>query len=205
VISLPLRQTYAPKHKYDHQVDYYLCPLHYTAQFPMLPQVRCTANSTEMFAKQKCIQSAIMLIIGLSTSPINNVSAAVGIHSAVRAAPPQPGSAVIDRSASFSPEKVIRVNSNRQRAVDRLVWKEFVKLYQPLVHCIDLDGRQGSMQRLADEMGIVKLIHLHNSGERELDSHEPVCCGSQFSLGVPFMCLTTLHFLINMARAKNCC
>jgi hypothetical protein len=127
-----------------------------------------------------------------------------GIHRAVRAAPLQPGPAVIDRSASFSPEKVIRVNPNRQRAVDRLMLQERVKLYQPLVHGIDLDDRQGSMQRLADEMSIVKLIHLQKSGERELDSHEPVFCGSQFSLGVSFMCLTTLHFLINMARAKNC-
>ena len=122
------------------------------------------------------------------------------IHRAVQAAPLQPGAAVIDRSASFSPEKVIRVNPNRQRAVERLMRKERVKLYQPLVHGIDLDGRQGSMQRLADEMSIVKLIHLHNSGERELDPHEPVCCGSSVS----FICLTTLHFLINMAHAKNC-
>ncbi len=74
----------------------------------------------------------------------------VGIHRAVRAAPLQPGSAVIDRSASFSPEKVIRVNPNRRNAVDRLVRQERVKLYQPLVHCIDLDGRQGSMQRVSD-------------------------------------------------------
>jgi hypothetical protein len=87
----------------------------------------------------------------------------VGIHRAVRAAPLQPGLVVIDISASFSPEKVIRVNPNRQRAVDRLVRQERVKLYQAIVHCIDLDGRQGSMQRLADEMSIVKLIHLHNS------------------------------------------
>jgi hypothetical protein len=104
-----------------------------------------------------------MLMIGLSTSLINS------IHRAVRAAPLQPGSVVIDRSASFSPKKVIRVDLNRQRAVDRLVRKERVKLYQPLVHGIDLDGRQGSMQRFADEnheMSIVKLIHLHKSWER---------------------------------------
>ncbi len=98
---------------------------------------------------------------------------------------------------------MIRVNPNRQRTVDRLVLQERVKLYQPIVHGIDLDGRQGSMQRLADEMSIVKLIHLHNSGGRQSDPHEPVCCGSQFSLGVSFTCLATLHFLINMARAKN--
>ncbi len=167
----------------------------------MCLQVRRTANSTEMFAKQMHTKRD-----HADDRPLNITrQQRVSIHHAVRAAPLQPGSAVIDRSASFSPEKVIRVNPNRQRTVDRLVRQERVKLYQPLVHGIDLDGRQGSMQRLADEMSIVKLIHLHNSGERELDPHEPVCCGSQFLLVVSFMCLTTLHFLINMTCAKNCC
>jgi hypothetical protein len=60
------------------------------------------------------------------------------------------------------------------------------------------------MQRLADEMSIVKLIHLYKSWERKSDQHEPVCCGLQLSQGVSFMCLTTMHFLNNMARAKDC-
>ncbi len=77
---------------------------------------------------------------------------------------------------------MICVNPNRQRAVDRFVRQERVKLYQPIVHGIDLDGRQGSMQRLAEEMCIVKLIHLHNSRERELDQHEPVFVVRSFCL-----------------------
>ncbi len=44
--SFPLRQTYFPKHKYDQQVDYYRCPLHYTTHCPMCLQVRRTASST---------------------------------------------------------------------------------------------------------------------------------------------------------------
>jgi hypothetical protein len=198
--SLPLRQTYVPKRNYDRQVDHYRCPLHYTTHCPMRLQVRRTANSTEMFAKQMHTKRDHADDRSLNITHQQRV----GIHRAVRAAPLQPGSAVIDRSASFSPEKVIRVTPNRQRAVERLVRQERAKLYQPIVHGIDLDGKQGSMKRLAEEMCIVKLIRLHNSGERELDPHEPVCCGSQFSLGVSFMCLTTLHFLMNMARAKNC-
>jgi hypothetical protein len=143
-------------------------------------QVRRTANSTEMFAKQMHTKRNHADDRSLNITHQQRVS----IHRAVRAAPLQPCSAVMGRSASFSPEKVIHVNPNRQRAVDRLVLQERVKLYQPIVHCIDLDRRQRSMQRLEDEMSIVRLIHLHNRGERKLDQHEPVCCGSQFSLGV---------------------
>ncbi len=115
-------------------------------------QVRNTANSTEMFVKQMHTKR------DHADDKFLNIThqQRYGIHRAVQAAPLQPGAAVIDRSASFSPEKVIRVNPNRQRAVDRLMQKERVKLYQPLVHGIDLDGRQGSMQRLADEICIVK-------------------------------------------------
>jgi hypothetical protein len=157
-----LRQTYVPKHKYDQQVDHYCCPLHYTTYCQIRLQVRRTASLTEMFAKQMHTKRYHADDRSLNITHQQRV----GIHRAVRAAPLQPGSSVIDRSASFSPEKVIRVNPNRQRVVDRLVWQERVKLYQPIVHGIDLDGRQGSMQRLAEEMCIVKLIHLHNSGER---------------------------------------
>ncbi len=87
----------------------------------------------------------------------------------------QPGAAVIDISTFFSPEKVIRVTRNRQRAVERLVLQERPEMFRPLVRGIDMDGKQGSMKRLADELSIVLLIELHNSGERGLDLHEPVC------------------------------
>ncbi len=57
----------------------------------------------------------------------------LGIHRAVSAAPLQHGAAVIDRSASFSPEKVIRVTPNRQRAVKRLVLQERAEMFRQLL------------------------------------------------------------------------
>ena len=36
-----------------------------------------------------------------------------------------------------------------------------------------------------------------------LDEHQPVCCGYQFTDGVRFMTISTVHLLLNMARVKN--
>jgi hypothetical protein len=87
-------------------------------------QVRRTANSTEMFAKQLHTKRDHAYDRSVNITHQQRV----GINRAVRAAPLQPGSAVIDRSASFSPEKVIRVTPNRQRAVERVVRQERAKL-----------------------------------------------------------------------------
>ncbi len=115
-------------------------------------QVRRNANSTDLFAKQVHIKRD-----HADDRSVNDThQQRVGIHRAVRAAPLQSGAAVIDRSATFSPEKVIRVDLDRQRAVERLVRKERVNLFKPLLRCIDIYGRQASMERLADELSIVR-------------------------------------------------
>jgi hypothetical protein len=59
-----------------------------------------------------------------------NRQQSIGIRCAVHAGPLQLGAAVIDRSGSFSPEKVIRVTQNSQHAVERLVLQERAKLYR---------------------------------------------------------------------------
>ncbi len=69
----------------------------------------------------------------------------VGIHRAVHTDPLQHGVAVINRSASFSPEKVIHVTQNRQRADERLVRQERTEMFKPLVRGIDLDDKKGLM------------------------------------------------------------
>ena len=130
-------------------------------------QVRRTADATEVFVKQMHTKENHAEDRSLNVTHHQRV----GIHRAVHACPLQPGAAVLDRSASFSPEKVMRFNPNRQRAVERLVRQERAKLFRPLLRGIDLDGKQGSMERLADELSIVRLIELHNSGERVLDPH----------------------------------
>jgi hypothetical protein len=115
-----------------------------------LPNAQCAFKYVSLPTRprclpSKCIQSAIMLMIGLSTSPINNASAFIVLFALLLVNPAR--QLLIDQPLlidQLSPEKVVRVNPNCQRAVDRLVLKERVKLYKPLVHCSDLDGRQGS-------------------------------------------------------------
>ncbi len=77
---------------------------------------------------------------------------------------------------------------------------------QDRVPCITLDGSEGSMNRLADSISLVKLLKRHNdpADSYHMDEHEVVCVGHQFGDGVLFMSLTTPHLLLNMVRAKNC-
>ncbi len=128
----------------------------------------------------------------------------VGIRQSVSAAPLQPGALVLDHSANFSPEKYIAMSMLKQRAVERQVQKEQKEVFLPLLKGIVLDSKEGSMERLAAEMDFERLINLHNSSDRPLDAHEPVCIGSQFDKGVRFMALTTPHLLDNMVCANNC-
>jgi hypothetical protein len=53
---------------------------------------------------------------------------------------------IIDRSSSFGPEKVIPFSVNRQRAVERYVWIECDKLFDPIMEGIKLDGKEGTME-----------------------------------------------------------
>jgi hypothetical protein len=126
----------------------------------------------------------------------------IGIARSVKASPLQSESVIIDRS-SFSPEKVIPFLVNRQRAVERYVRIERDKVFDPIMEGIKLDGKEGTMDQLADALSLTLRIAFHNSGEHELGPHDLVCLGSQFSEGVRFMCLSTMHFLTNMQHAKN--
>jgi hypothetical protein len=65
----------------------------------------------------------------------------------------------------------------KQRAVERQVQKEREDVLWPLLKGIVLDGKECSMKRLAKEMDFEGLINLHNSFDRPLDAHEPVCIG----------------------------
>jgi hypothetical protein len=134
-----------PEGKYDSQVGNYLCPLNCTTLRPVSLHVRCSAESTELFA----MQLHMMLNHAKDRSLNITHQQRVGIHRAVHADPLQPGVAVINRSASssasFSPEKVIRVTQNRQRADERLVRQERTEMFKPLVWGIDLDDKKGLM------------------------------------------------------------
>ncbi len=181
------------------QVDYFRCPLVYSAKCSMLLQVRRDAHVTEILTKDAHNRDSHAEDRACN---INNQQL-IGIACSVKATPLPPGSMIIYRSSSFSPKKVIPFSVNCQRAVERYVLIEHDKLFDPIMEGIKLDGKEGTMEQLADALCLTRRIPLHNSGERELGPHDPVCLGSQFSEGVRFMCLSTIHFLTNMPRAKN--
>ncbi len=78
------------------------------------------------------------------------------------------------------------------------------KLFSPIMGSVELDSTDGTMNELAEELSLEHRIRQHNNGGRELDIHEPVCCGHQFKDGVRMMCVTTVHLLGNMAHALLC-
>ncbi len=74
------------------------------------------------------------------------------------------------------------------------------------VPCIDLDGTERSMNRLADSSCLIKLIAWHNDPAEDFhkDEHQVVQVGHQFKDGVTFMVLSMQHLLNNMAIGDNC-
>ncbi len=51
------------------------------------------------------------------------------------------------------------------------------KLFDPIMEGIKLDGKEGTMEQLADALSLTRRIALHNSGESELGPHDQVCLG----------------------------
>ena len=116
------------------------------------------------------------------------------------------GSQVHASMQNFSPGRRIPYDARSRQAVARIMRKTRAEVLQDCVPGITLDGSEGSMNRLADSISLVKLLKRHNdpADSYHMDKHEVVCVGHQFSDGVRFMSLTTPHLLLNMARAKNC-
>ena len=61
------------------------------------------------------------------------------------------------------------------------------------------------MTRLGARLDLQALIARHNdpANDYHLDLHKVVCIGSQWSDGVSFMELTTMHLLLNIGRAMQ--
>ncbi len=75
-----------------------------------------------------------------------------------------------------------------------------------MVPGIDIDDTEGSMNRLADSICLLKLIaqHYDPTDDFHMDEHQVVQVSHQFKDGVIFMTVTTQHLLDNMERADNC-
>ena len=61
------------------------------------------------------------------------------------------------------------------------------------------------MNQLAESLSLIKLLEKHNDplDPFHMDEHQPVCVGHQFKDGITFMCVSSSHFLNNLARAVN--
>jgi hypothetical protein len=93
-----------------------------------------------------------------------------------------------------------------QKAVVRFVRNEREKIMAARIPGIVLDGTEGSMNRLADSICLIKLIARHNdpADDFHMDEHQAVQVSHQFKDGVTFMVLSTLHLLNNMACWDHC-
>jgi hypothetical protein len=61
---------------------------------------------------------------------------------------------------------------NRQRAVERFVQIKRDKLFNPIIEGITMDGKQDTMEQLANALSLTQRIALHNSEERKLGLHD---------------------------------
>ena len=174
----------------------------YKAQCHVCFNVREFPDRTELLTSGKNTRS----------SHINDRSAGLtdqqrlGIQQSVRACPLQVASVVIDRSKKFSPAQRIAVSEKNVRAAARFICKERrIVLGGDLLDGIKINGTTGSMTQVSEALSLPRLIMRHNDPRDEfhLDAHQPVCCGYQFEDGVTYMTISTVHLLINLARAKN--
>ncbi len=130
----------------------------------------------------------------------------LGIQQSVHACPLQVGSVVVDHSKKISPLKRIPVTDKNVSATSRMVRQEWrVVLSSDLLDGITIDGSNGSMTQISEELSLPRLIQLHNDPNDafHLNVHQPVSCGYHFEDGVTYMTISTVHLLINLARAKN--
>lgn len=198
---MPLPQAYTSKSKIGHHTTTYKCPLHFRTGCPVAFRVKKTPDRTELYSSG---EHTIRSHANDRSRGLTDLQR-LGVQRAVKACPMQSGSAVIDGSKRFSPGKQIRPDPKSQRAVDRMVRRTRVEVFGDCVVGIDLDGTEGSMTQLAEQLLLKGLIARHNdpADAFHLDEHQPVCCGYQFTDGVRFMTISTVHLLLNMARVKN--
>jgi hypothetical protein len=176
--------------------------MHYKAQCHVCFNVREFEDRTELWTsgKHDRMSHSTDKSAGLTDKQ------RLGIQEAVRVCPMQVGSVLVDRSKKFSPSKRILVSDKNVRAASRLVRRERQEVLSgDLLEGITIDGSNGAMTQVCEALSLPRLIARHNDPHDafHLDAHQPVCCGYQFEDGVTYMTISTLHLLINLARAKN--
>lgn len=128
------------------------------------------------------------------------------LRTSVKCAPNATGREHVRNSQHFSPGKRTPQDPKAIRAAQRLACNERARLARGQTCGVVLTPEHGSLTQLAESMDLLAWIKRHNDPDDEyhLDLHQVVCIGSQFGDGVTFMEMTTLHFILNMARAIAC-
>ena len=93
---------------------------------------------------------------------------------AARSAPMAVGSQVHASMQNFSPGRRIPYDAGSRQAVARIVRKTRAEVMQDHVPGIALDGSEGSMNRLADSISLVKLLKRHNDPADSYHSKIPL-------------------------------
>ena len=120
-------------------------------------------------------------------------------------APMETGRQLVRNSIHFSPDKHVTSHPLAIRQAQRLVYRQRRNLSTLHAQGERLDDTNGSMTRLGARLDLQALIARHNdpANDYHLDLHKVVCIGSQWSDGVSFMELTTMHLLLNIGRAMQ--
>ena len=112
---------------------------------------------------------------------------------------------LVRNSINFSPDKRTSQDPSSIRSAQRVVSLQRRALALHNTQGIVLDESNGAMTRLGEKMDLASLIVRHNdpSDEYHLDLHQVVCIGNQWSQGVTFMELTSLHLLFRVGRGMQ--
>jgi hypothetical protein len=104
-----------------------------------------------------------------------------------------------------APASEFRLTVEARKLLHALFENERKEIMVERVPGIDIDDTEGSMNRLADSICLIKLIARHNDpvDDFHMDEHQVVLVCNQFKDGVTFMTLTTQHLLNNLARGDS--
>ena len=97
-------------------------------------------------------------------------------------------------------EKSVYVSPSKHRQVHRMVKHVRETVFNNFTGGERIENAEGSLTRMSSAIFFSTLVQQHNSGEKHLTLHNPICLGFQYGKNVFFGCYSTLFMLQNVAR-----
>ena len=194
---LDILQVYqSTKSTHVYHIDY-VCPLKYFCDCPVRFQVRHTREYTTLRAchEHKADSHAQSKAKYLSSAQ------KAGLRRATKCAITESARQIRRNTLNFSPQS--KVPPDLLRSAQRVVSKQRHETLSAQTKGITLDGKEGPMHRLAQELDFERLLARHNdpADPYHMGLHEVVCTGFQWEKGITFMTLTTPHLSLHYGRA----